>query len=33
MRLAMVNSFGSLSLFNLLWQNMERFTTSIDDGW
>jgi hypothetical protein len=33
MRLAMVNIFGSLSLFSLLWQNMERFTTSIDDGW
>ncbi|MDR1657636.1 MAG: hypothetical protein LBT47_08795 [Deltaproteobacteria bacterium] len=32
-RLAMVNSFGYLSLFSLLWQNMERFTTSIDDDW
>jgi hypothetical protein len=32
MSLAMVNSFGCLSLFSLLWQNIERFTTSIDDG-
>jgi hypothetical protein len=31
--LAMVNIFGSLSLFSLLWQNIERFTTSIDEGW
>jgi hypothetical protein len=30
MRLAMVNSFGYLSLFSLLWQNMERFTISIE---
>jgi hypothetical protein len=33
MRLAVVNSFGCLSLFCLLWQNMERITTSIDEGW
>jgi hypothetical protein len=29
----MVNSYGCLSLFSLLWQNLERITTSIDDGW